>query len=61
MVATVTLTSPIFCLSLNIEMIKHRYKRSRSSALTEINQHLAITLPHILWHGQDAGDIVVQE
>lgn len=42
-------------------MIKQRYKRSRSTALTEINQHLAITLPHILWHGQDAGDIVVQE
>lgn len=31
------------------------------SVLTEVYEHLAITLPHILWHSEDAGHIVVQE
>lgn len=29
--------------------------------LTEVYKHLAVTLPHVLWHGEDAGHVVVQE
>lgn len=29
--------------------------------LTEVNQHLAITLPHILRHSEDTGHVVVEE
>lgn len=29
--------------------------------LTEVYEHLAIALPHVLWHGEDAGNVVVQE
>lgn len=31
------------------------------AVLTEVNQHLSVALPHVLWHGEDTGDIVVQE
>lgn len=31
------------------------------SVLTEVDQHLAVALPHVLWHGENAGDVVVQE
>lgn len=31
------------------------------SALTEVYEHLAVALPHVLWHGEDAGHVVVQE
>lgn len=29
--------------------------------LTEVDEHLAVTLPHVLGHGEDAGHVVVQE
>lgn len=29
--------------------------------LTEVYEHLAVALPHVLRHGEDAGHIVVQE
>lgn len=29
--------------------------------LTEVYEHLAVTLPHVLRHGEDAGYVVVQE
>lgn len=29
--------------------------------LTEVYEHLAVTLPHVLWHSEDAGHVVVQE
>lgn len=29
--------------------------------LTEIDEHLAITFPHVGWHGEYAADIVIQE
>lgn len=32
-----------------------------TQVLTEINQHLAVALPHVLWHSQDTGHIVIQE
>lgn len=31
------------------------------SVLTEVDEHLAIALPHVLWHSEDAGHVVVQE
>lgn len=30
-------------------------------SLTEINEHLAITLSHVLRHGKDTGYVVVEE
>lgn len=33
----------------------------RARALTEVDEHLAVTLPHVLRHGEDAGHVVVQE
>ncbi len=32
-----------------------------TQVLTEVNQHLAVALPHVLWHSQDTGHIVIQE
>lgn len=29
--------------------------------LTEVYEHLAVALPHVLRHGENAGDVVVQE
>lgn len=31
------------------------------SVLTEVYEHLAVALPHVLRHGEDAGHVVVQE
>lgn len=31
------------------------------AVLTEVNEHLAEALSHVLWHCQDTGDIVVEE
>lgn len=35
--------------------------RSLAVSLTEINEHLAIALPHVLRHSKDTGYIVVEE
>lgn len=32
-----------------------------AGVLTEVYEHLAVTLPHVLRHGEDAGHIIVQE
>lgn len=32
-----------------------------NSVHTKVNKHLAEALPHVLWHRQDAGNIVVKE
>lgn len=48
---------------------KEKYKQSQEDmqrfvcvcVLTEVYKHLAVTLPHVLWHGEDAGHVVVQE
>ena len=29
--------------------------------LTEVDEHLAVALPHVLRHGQDTGHVVVEE
>lgn len=29
--------------------------------LTEVNEHFAVALSHVLGHGQDAGHVVVEE
>lgn len=31
------------------------------TVLTEVNEHLAEALSHVLWHCQDTGDVVVEE
>ena len=31
------------------------------SELTEVDEHLAVALPHVLRHGEDARHVVVQE
>lgn len=33
----------------------------RMSVLTEVYKHLAVALPHVLRHGEDAGHVVVQK
>lgn len=35
--------------------------RSLAVSLTEINEHLAVALPHVLRHSKDTGHIVVEE
>lgn len=35
--------------------------RSLAVSLTEINEHLAVALPHVLRHSKDTGYIVVEE
>lgn len=36
-------------------------ERVGACALTEVDEHLAVALPHVLRHGEDAGHVVVQE
>ena len=36
-------------------------KHTKRKTLTEVYEHLAVALPHVLWHGEDAGHVVVQE
>ncbi len=41
---------------------RHREERIHLvSVLTKVYEHLAVALPHVLWHGEDAGHVVVQE
>lgn len=35
--------------------------RGKKMIHTEVNEHLAKALPHVLWHRQDTGYIVVEE
>lgn len=35
--------------------------RALADSLTEIDEHLAITLSHVLRHGKDTGHVVVEE
>lgn len=40
----------------------HREEHTHwASVLTKVYEHLAVALPHVLWHGEDAGHVVVQE
>lgn len=46
---------------LDLQIIELQTPTEITQVLTEINEHLAVALPHVLWHSQDTGNIVIQE
>ena len=46
---------------LLVKKKKNKKNKSVNIILTEVNEHLAKALPHVLWHRQDTGYVVVKE
>lgn len=49
------------CLLVKILVTDLQWHSRDKNRLTEVDQHLAKALSHVLWHCQDTGDVVVEE